>query len=137
MAFIPFPTALLAEYIQSEEQTTAGVVYSGTLAVTAIFFSLLWLYAAGNSRLVRRDLDPALLRAMTRRYVAGMVFFIVAFALAFVSVTLSLALVVGLALLFVLPEPSVHPRAQERGAQGNPSEEGEEGQPTTKSEDGT
>ena len=83
----------------------AGAVYAGTLAVTAVFFTLLWLYAAANYRLVDRNLDPALLRAMTRRYVFGMVAYIVTFALAFVNVAASLILIVILALLFVLPEP--------------------------------
>ena len=105
VAFIPFPTALLAEYIESEESTTAVAVYTGTLAVTAIFFTLLWHYAANGYRLVDRNLDPVTLRAMTRRYVAGMVLYALTFALTFVNVVLSLALVVGLALLFVLPEP--------------------------------
>ena len=41
VAFIPFPTALLAEYLQGIERTTAGAVYAGTLAVTAVFFTLL------------------------------------------------------------------------------------------------
>jgi uncharacterized membrane protein len=105
VAFIPFPTALLADYLQGTERSTAGAVYAGTLAVTAIFFTLLWLYAAANYRLVDRNLDPSLLRAMTRRYVAGMVAYIVSFLLAFVNVTASLLLIVVLALLFVLPEP--------------------------------
>jgi uncharacterized membrane protein len=106
VAFIPFPTALLAEYIREEEyRTTAVAVYSGTLAVTAIFFTVLWLYVAGNYRLVDRSVDPLLLRAMTRRYIFGMVLYILAFALAFVSPAASLALIVVLALLFVLPEP--------------------------------
>ena len=105
VAFIPFPTALLAEYIESEENITAVAVYSGTLAVTAIFFTLLWIYAANGYRLVNRDLDPATLRAMTRRYVVGMAFYIGAFALTFLNAVLSLVLIVGLALLFVLPEP--------------------------------
>jgi uncharacterized membrane protein len=105
VAFIPFPTALLAEYIETDEQTTAVAVYSGTLAVTAIFFTLLWLYATTNYRLVSRELDPTSLRAMTLRYVVGMVLYIFGFALAFISPVASLALIVGLALLFVLPEP--------------------------------
>jgi uncharacterized membrane protein len=113
VAFIPFPTALLAEYIETDEQTTAVAVYSGTLAVTAIFFTLLWLYATTNYRLVRRDLDPASLRAMTRRYVIGMTLYIFAFALAFVSPVVSLALIVILALLFVLPEPGERPRTDD------------------------
>jgi len=107
VAFIPFPTALVAEYLQGSgaERTVAGAVYAGTLAVTAVFFTLLWLYAAANYRLVARNLDPGLLRAMTRRYVFGMVGYLVTFALAFVNVAASLALIVILALLFVLPEP--------------------------------
>ena len=107
MAFIPFPTALLAEYgLGSEdERTAAAVLYSGTLAVTAVFFTLLWLYAATNRRLVERDLAPRLLRAMTRRYLFGVLLYAVAFALAFVVPVASLALIAGLALLFILPEP--------------------------------
>lgn len=106
VAFIPFPTALLAEYIRDDlHRITAVAVYSGTLAVTAVFFTLLWLYAAGNHRLVHRELDPSLLRAMARRYVLGTILYILAFALAFVSPAASLALIVILALIFVLPEP--------------------------------
>jgi uncharacterized membrane protein len=106
-AFIPFPTTLLAEYVlgSDEERTAATVLYSGTLAVTAVFFTLLWLYAASGHRLVERDVDTRLLRAMTRRYVIGVLLYVVAFALAFVSVVASLALILALALLFVLPEP--------------------------------
>jgi uncharacterized membrane protein len=113
VAFIPFPTALLAEYIQSEERTMAVAVYTGTLAVTAVFFTLLWHYAANGHRLVDRNIDPSRLRAMTWRYVAGMVLYAITFALTFVNVVLSLALVVGLALLFVLPEPRSRPGVPE------------------------
>jgi len=107
VAFIPFPTALLADYLlgSGAERTTAGAVYAGTLAVTAVFFTLLWLYAAANYRLVNRNLDPSLLRAMTRRYVFGMFAYLVAFAIAFVNVAASLILIVVLALLLFLPEP--------------------------------
>ncbi len=106
VAFIPFPTALLAEYVREEaHRTTAVAVYSGTLAVTAVFFTLLWLYAAGNYRLIDHSVDPYLLRAMTRRYVVGALLYILAFALSFVSPATSLALIVILALIFILPEP--------------------------------
>jgi uncharacterized membrane protein len=106
VAFIPFPTALLAEYIREEEyRVTAVAVYSGTLAVTAVFFTALWLYAAGDYRLLDRAVDPLLLGAMTRRYVLGMLLYLLAFGLAFLSPAASLALIVILALIFVLPEP--------------------------------
>jgi uncharacterized membrane protein len=106
VAFISFPTALLAEYLErtASERETAGVIYAGTLAVTAVFFTLLWLYAAAN-RLVDRNLDPSLVRAMTRRYLLGTVAYLLVFVLAYLNVAASLILLVILALLFVLPEP--------------------------------
>jgi hypothetical protein len=83
----------------------AVAVYSGTLAVTAVYFTTLWFYAAGHHRLVDRAIDPLLLRAMRRSYVFGMLLYILAFALAFFSAAASLALIAILALIFVLPEP--------------------------------
>ena len=114
VAFIPFPTALLADYLRGTERATAGGVYAGTLAVTAVFFTLLWLYAAMNYRLIDRNLDPFLVRAMTRRYVLGMVAYLFAFFLAFVNVAASLILIVVLALIFVLPEPGERTRPPRR-----------------------
>jgi uncharacterized membrane protein len=116
VAFIPFPTALLAEYIQSEERTTAVAVYTGTLATTAVFFTLLWGYAAKGCRLLNRDLYPATLRTMTSRYVVGMVLYVAAFALTFLNAVLSLVLVIGLALIFVLPEPGNQPEGSAEDA---------------------
>jgi uncharacterized membrane protein len=113
VAFIPFPTALLADYLRGAERSTAGAVYAGTLAVTAVFFTLLWLYAATNYRLIDRNLDRFLVRAMTRRYVLGMVAYLFAFLLAFINVAASLILMVILALIFVLPEPGERHSAPE------------------------
>lgn len=127
LAFIPFPTALLAEYIESRERTTAVAVYTGTLAMTAVFFTLLWYYAANGYRLVDRNLDPATLRAMTRRYIAGMGLYVTTFALTFVNVVLSLVLVIGLALLFVLPEPGSRPGKPEVAAEDERAPEESEG----------
>lgn len=123
VAFIPFPTALLAEYLQGTvtERTTAGAVYAGTLMLTAIFFTLLWLYVAGSRRLLDQNVDLTTIRAMTRRYVVGTFFYVLAFVLAFVSLTASLALLVALALIFILPEassrtPKRRPRRSQRRA---------------------
>jgi TMEM175 potassium channel family protein len=119
VAFIPFPTALLSEYIRDEaHRTTAVAVYSGTLAVTAASFTLLWLYAATNYRLVDRRVDPSLLGAMTRRYMLGMVLYTLAFVLSFLSPVASLTLIVFLALLFTLPEPDGWRATRRRSAGG-------------------
>ena len=127
VAFIPFPTALLAEYVREPEQRTAAVaVYSGTLAVTSIFFTILWLYSAGNRRLVDRNLHPALLRSMTRRYVVGMALYILAFARAFINAVVTLLLIVGLALLLILPEPGERPRKTLRRSEDTTAEDAQQ-----------
>ena len=59
---------------------------------------------AAANRLVDRNLDPSLVRAMTRRYLLGTVAYLLVFVLAYVNVAASLILLVILALLFVLPE---------------------------------
>jgi uncharacterized membrane protein len=109
VAFFPFSTALLSEHLRSEERTTAVAVYSGTLATTLTLFTPIWLYASSNYRLVGSNLDPALLRKMTRRYALAAALHIFAFALAFVSAPLSITLLVGLAVRFALPESTAPP----------------------------
>jgi ABC-type transport system involved in cytochrome bd biosynthesis fused ATPase/permease subunit len=96
--------------------------------MTAVFFTLLWYYAANGYRLVDHHLEPTTLRAMTRRYVAGMVLYTVTFALTFINVVFSLTLVVGLALLFILPEPGSRP--------GKPEPSAEDEQAATEKPDG-
>jgi hypothetical protein len=69
---------------------------------------------------VDRDLNPALLRSMTRRYVVGMSLYI----LAFVNVVVTLLLIVGLVLLFVLPEPGERPRKTPGSSEDTITEDG-------------
>ncbi len=52
---------------------------------------------------------------MAQRYVFGVLLYTVAFALAFVAPVASLALIAGLALLFVLPEPDERKYPDDRG----------------------
>ena len=44
VSFLPFPTALVAEYIGHEGNRTATIVYTGWFLVTAIFYNLIWRY---------------------------------------------------------------------------------------------
>jgi hypothetical protein len=55
---------------------------------------------------------------MTRRYVLGTLSYILAFVLAFVSPATSLALIVVLALIFVLPEPEGSRNTRRRSVGG-------------------
>ena len=103
ITFVPFPTSLLAEYIEHDGQTVAASVYAGTFTVTAIVFNAVWRYAARRGRLLRASADPTLVRTISRQYVVGPLLYFSAFLLAFISVTASVAVCAFLALVFALP----------------------------------
>jgi uncharacterized membrane protein len=103
ITFVPFPTSLLAEYLGEPEQRTAALVYSGTFVVTALIYNLLWRYATYNNRLLDHRSDPAVVRAISRQYAFGPLFYLAAFVLAFFSATASLALNLLLAIFFAIP----------------------------------
>ncbi|MFL5800940.1 MAG: TMEM175 family protein [Roseiflexaceae bacterium] len=103
ITFVPFPTALLSEYIGEPDQQIAALVYSGTFVLTAICFNLLWRYASHKNRLLDPRSDPLAVHAISRQYAFGPLLYLVAFGLAFVSGVASLALNLLLALFFALP----------------------------------
>jgi uncharacterized membrane protein len=103
IAGLPFPTALIAEYLGHAGQITAAVVYNGTLIGIAICFNLLWRSASRHERLLYEDHDRDAVRHITDSYRYGPLWYVGALALAFVSVTASLLLNLALAIYFALP----------------------------------
>lgn len=105
VSFLPFPTAVLAEYLRvPAERTTAALVYGGTLTVTALAFDALWLYASRWGALLDARVDREQVRTITRRYLPGAPLYLLATLLALWNVAASLAMHIGLAVLYMLPE---------------------------------
>jgi len=50
VAFIPFPTRLLADYVRTEDGRAAALAYGAVAVVMALFFNALWLYASSGRR---------------------------------------------------------------------------------------
>jgi uncharacterized membrane protein len=73
VAFIPFPTGLVAEHIGGThgDAQAATVLYGITLTLTAVMFNLVWFYAARGGRLLREDADPRVVRGISRTFVYG------------------------------------------------------------------
>lgn len=102
IAFIPFPTRLLALHINHNGDQAAALAYGITLTLTAILFNALWRYAAWHNRLIRQDADPKAVSGISRSYVIGPTVYAIATIAALVSPRVSAGLYAAIAIFYVL-----------------------------------
>ena len=102
IAFVPFPTRLVAEHIRTEGARDAALAYGFTMVATAIMFSVTWFYASRGKRLLRSDADPAVVKGISRSYLPGPWIYLAATLIAFASPTASALLFMATALFYVL-----------------------------------
>ena len=103
---VPFPTSLASSYLTRPGASLAVAVWGTYFAVVAIAFNVLWRYARRGRRLIGPDVPQALIDSVHQRYRFGPLFYLVAAVLALVFVPLSVAVNVGLAVLFAIPHPA-------------------------------
>jgi uncharacterized membrane protein len=106
-ATIPFPTALMADFLGHPAERVGIIVYSGWFLLTALSYNTLWRYASTGNRLIDPQADPAAVATINDRFRLGPPAYAAAFILAFFSAPASLALLLGLALLYILPYGNV------------------------------
>ena len=81
VAFLPFPTILLAEYVgEPDAERIAVTVYGLNLLLASILVSTLWRYA-NRAGLVRVDLTDGEVRALSSRLTPSLVSYAVVIAL--------------------------------------------------------
>jgi uncharacterized membrane protein len=102
IAFVPFPTRLVAEHIRGEGAQDAALAYGFTMVATAIMFSITWFYASRGKRLLRPDADPAIVTGISRSYLPGPAIYLAATLIAFASPTTSVVLFRAIALFYVI-----------------------------------
>jgi uncharacterized membrane protein len=99
IAFVPFPTALVAEHVREEGAREALLAYGLTFTVIAVFFQAFWQYA--SRRLLRADADPREVSGINRSYLPGVPMYGGATLVALASPTAALALFAAIALVYV------------------------------------
>jgi uncharacterized membrane protein len=103
VAFLPFPTRLLADYVTAgRAEEVASTFYGLTLLICVALLSLLWRYA-WHAHLVRPDIQDEELTLLTGRLTPGLVAYVVVIL---VGLFVPVVAVVGyllIALYFVLP----------------------------------
>jgi uncharacterized membrane protein len=104
VAFLPFPTAVLAEYLTHPEQRQPAITfYTFGLFLPALAWLLMWLYASGKHRLVDAHLADQFIKRQTAKFVMTNALYLSAILLSLWSNTAGLALCVGLTLLYLIP----------------------------------
>jgi uncharacterized membrane protein len=103
IAFLPFPTAVLGEYLgKSEFRHTAVSFYAFGLMLPAVGWCTVWLVGR-HQRLLDEDLDPRYVTFATWQYIASVAIYGVAFAASFLNEWAGLAIAVGITAVYLLP----------------------------------
>jgi uncharacterized membrane protein len=71
VAFLPFPTNLVGDFLRSGEERAATLAYAATLLVMAILHQAWWQYARRNRRLIADGVPDSALSAVDRAYLPG------------------------------------------------------------------
>jgi uncharacterized membrane protein len=103
IAFVPFPTELVADFIRSpHDRKYAALAYGVTMTITAVFFSLVWNYARIGGRLLAENYDRREVSGITRSYLPGIPMYGGATLIAFASPIASAILFAVIAAFYAL-----------------------------------
>ena len=105
VAFIPFPTNVLADFLQDGgERGTAAFFYAGSFATIAVVYNAFWHYLRSHRRqLLERHVSDAEVAAITRSYLLGPTVYGVATVAALVSAWASIAICIALSASYAVP----------------------------------
>jgi uncharacterized membrane protein len=108
-ALLPFPTAVMAEYLPEggAHAETAMAVYGGVVLACAVSFTALYVWVSHDARIIGSLPPPEVLRAARIRFSIGLGFYAVALALSWVSPYAALVLHAAMALYYAFDQASV------------------------------
>jgi len=109
VAFLPFPTKLVAQYLQKDGEQAAVYAYDATFVLMAIVYNAWWRWASQGRRLIADTVPDATLRAITRAFDPGVPMYATVFVVAIWSPLASVALTFAIA-LFYLPSAALFSR---------------------------
>jgi uncharacterized membrane protein len=104
VATLPFPTALLADYVAEGgfNASVAAAAYGLTATLMALPWGFIWRHLADRPELLEPGYDAAHARTELRRGVLGVPIYAAATAVSFVAPLLALALYAGIAALYAI-----------------------------------
>jgi len=109
VGFLPFPTRLVATYLQKSGEQTAVYAYDATFVLMAVIYNVWWRYASAGRRLIDERVPDSTVRAITRAFNPGVPMYGLTFLVAVWSPLASVALTFAIA-AFYLPSAALFDR---------------------------
>ena len=106
VSFMPFPTKLVAQYLQKPDEREAVIAYATTMTVMAVLYNIWWRYARSNRRLISEHASDAALEAVDRAFNPGVPMYGLTLVIAFISPLASVIMTLALA-VFYLPSAAL------------------------------
>lgn len=102
VAFLPFPTRLVAEHLRDDGVRAATITYGLTVTAAAICATVLWFYAARGRRLIAEKADQRTVDALSRSLLPAVPINAAVTLVALWNAYTALALFAALALFYAL-----------------------------------
>src|SRR5579872_6406909 len=109
IAFLPFPTKLVGDYLHHDGEQAAALAYAGTLVVMAVLHQVWWQYARRGRRLIGDAVPDSALKAVDRAYAPGVPVYLGTFVIAFFSPLAAVIVTFAIA-AFYLPSAALFDR---------------------------
>jgi uncharacterized membrane protein len=111
VAFLPFPTRLLGEYVGEDEPARVAVtIYGLSLFLASALVSLLWRYAV-REQLIRPDLADADVKMLTKRLTPGLAGYVTMIVLRLLLPVLAVLGYLAIAVYIIVPFGALRRRA--------------------------
>ena len=111
VAFLPFPTRLLGEYVGEDEPARVAVtIYGLSLFLASALVSLLWRYAV-REKLIRPDLADADVKMLTKRLTPGLAGYVAMIVLRLLLPVLAVLGYLAIAVYIIVPFGALRRRA--------------------------
>ena len=109
VSFLPFPTRLVADYLQRPGEQAAVYAYAATFVVMAVIYNAWWRYASTGCRLIGQTVPESRVNAITRAFNPGVPIYALTLLVAVFSPLASVFLTFAIA-AFYLPSAALFER---------------------------
>jgi len=104
IAFIPFPTAVLAQALHDRiNEPFATSFYGGILTVIGVLVNAMWRYATHEHRLLSKDISQNEAKRISHRFLVGPIFYGISTIVALITPWLALTFYIALNVFFLWP----------------------------------